>query len=171
MKNLKNLVLAAMFMAIGIMLPFLTGQLKQLGNMLLPMHLPVLLCSFICGWKFGFVIGAVLPVLRSAMFGMPVMYPSAVSMAFELATYGFVAGFVSCRLRGQTWKNLYVSLILALIIGRAVWGIVQTLMLGTQGFGFGAFFAGAVVNAVPGILIQLLLVPAIVMALKKNRLY
>ena len=92
--ELKNLVLAAMFLALGLVLPFLTGQIQQIGNMLLPMHFPVILCGLICGWKYGLGVGFIVPLLRSAIFGMPVMYPNALAMAFELATYGFFAGFL-----------------------------------------------------------------------------
>ena len=84
-KAVKKVTLSAMFMAIGIVLPFLTGQIRQIGTMLLPMHLPVFLCGLICGWQYGAVVGFVLPLLRSMIFGMPQMYPMALAMAFELA--------------------------------------------------------------------------------------
>ena len=79
---LKNLVLAAMFLAIGLVLPFFTGQIPAVGKMLLPMHIPVLLCGLICGWQYGLGVGFVLPLLRSLLFSFPAMYPNAISMAF-----------------------------------------------------------------------------------------
>ena len=87
-----KLILAAMFLAIGLLLPFLTGQIRQIGNMLLPMHIPVILCGLICGWQYGLGVGFVLPLLRCVIFGMPVLFPTAVSMSFELAAYGFTDG-------------------------------------------------------------------------------
>ena len=84
-REIRNLVLAAMFVALGLVLPFLTGQVPQIGNMLLPMHLPVLLCGLICGWQYGGVVGFILPPLRYVMFGMPPIFPTGVAMAFELA--------------------------------------------------------------------------------------
>ena len=69
--RVQNLALSAMFMAIGLVLPFLTGQIPQIGSMLLPMHLPVLLCGLICGWQYGGLVGFVLPLLRYLLFGMP----------------------------------------------------------------------------------------------------
>ena len=87
---LKKLVLSALFMAIGLILPFFTGQIPAIGKMLLPMHIPVLLCGLICGWQYGLGVGFVLPLLRSLLFNFPAMYPNAVSMAFELALYGAV---------------------------------------------------------------------------------
>ena len=82
--NVHNLVLAAMFLALALVLPFLTGQIPQIGGMLLPMHLPVFLCGLICGWRYGAVVGFVAPLMRMALFGMPPLV-AAVAMAFELA--------------------------------------------------------------------------------------
>ena len=168
----KNLVLAAMFIAIGIVLPFFTGQIQSIGNMLLPMHLPVLLCGLICGWKYGLAVGAVLPVLRSVWFGMPHMFPNAVSMAFELATYGFVVGWLYSHARWHCVKSLYRCIVGAMLAGRVVWGVVQVVLLGVGGkaFTFAAFIAGAFTNAVPGIVLQLVFIPAIMVALGKAKL-
>lgn len=174
MKNnpVKNLTLSAMFLALGLVLPLLTGQIQQIGNMLLPMHLPVFLCALICGWKYGLPMAFVLPLLRSVLFGMPPLYPTAVSMAFELATYAFVAGFLYERSRWQCVKALYRCLLLAMLAGRAVWGVVQVLLLGLGGnrFTLQAFLGGALLNAIPGILVQLILIPAIMIALDRTKL-
>lgn len=167
-----NLTLAAMFMAVGIVLPFLTGQIRQIGNMLLPMHIPVLLCGLICGWQYGLTVGFILPLLRYMLFGMPVLFPTGIAMAFELATYGFVIGFLYSRSRWKCVIALYRSMILAMLAGRAVWGVVELLLLGIHGNGFTwqMFFAGAFLNAVPGIILQLILIPAIMVALNRTGL-
>ena len=171
-KKLQKLVLSAMFLGLGLVLPFFTGQIPQIGNMLLPMHLPVILCGFICGWKYGLVVGAVTPILRSAVFSMPVMYPSAIAMAFELAAYGFLVGFLFRNARWQCLKSLYRCLIISMLGGRVVWGIVMTVILGLgeNGFTLTAFLTGAFLNAIPGIIVQLILVPAIMLALNKTHL-
>ena len=93
MKNsyIKKITLSAMFLAIGLVLPFLTGQIPEIGSMLLPMHIPVLLCGLICGWQYGGAVGLIVPLLRNLLFGMPPM-PGAVSMAFDLAAYGLIIG-------------------------------------------------------------------------------
>lgn len=171
-KKLQNLVLSAMFLGLGLVLPFFTGQIPQIGNMLLPMHLPVILCGFICGWKYGLVVGAVTPVLRSAVFGMPPMYPTAIAMAFELAAYGFLVGFLFRNARWQCLKSLYRCLIISMLGGRVIWGIVMTVILGLgeNGFTLTAFLTGAFLNAIPGIIVQLILVPAIMLALNKTHL-
>lgn len=171
-KKLQNLVLSAMFLGLGLVLPFFTGQIPQIGNMLLPMHLPVILCGFICGWKYGLVVGAITPVLRSAVFGMPPMYPTAIAMAFELAAYGFLVGFLFRNARWQCLKSLYRCLIISMLGGRVVWGFVMTVILGLgeNGFTLTAFLTGAFLNAIPGIIVQLILVPAIMLALNKTHL-
>lgn len=174
MKNrmVKNITLSAMFMAIGIVLPFFTGQIQVIGNMLLPMHIPVFLCGLICGWQYGVIVGLILPLLRSLLFSMPVMYPAAIAMAFELATYGFVSGFLYNRSRWQCVIALYRSMIAAMLAGRAVWGILQIILLGIRGnhFSWQAFMTGAFLNAIPGIILQLILIPAIMVALNRTGL-
>lgn len=171
-KKIVNLTLTAMFLAIGLVLPFVTGQIQQIGSMLLPMHIPVFLCALICGWRYGASMAFVLPVMRSFLFGMPPLYPAAVSMAFELMTYALVAGVLYEKSRWQCTRALYRSMLAAMIAGRIVWGIAQFLLLGLRGtaFTFEAFLAGAFLNAVPGIILQLIVIPAIMLALHKTKL-
>lgn len=170
-KYTRNLTLSALFLALGYVLPFLTGQIPQFGSMLLPMHIPVFLCALICGWQYGAVIGFILPLTRCLFFSMPPVYV-AIAMAFELATYGFVAGFLYSRARKQGIVALYCSMIIAMLAGRLIWGAAQIVILGLQGnaFTWQAFMAGAFVNAVPGIIVQLVLIPAIMFALDKTGL-
>lgn len=164
-----DLTLAAMFMAVGLVLPFLTGQI---GNMLLPMHIPVLLCGLICGWQYGLGIGFILPLLRYMLFGMPVLFPNGIAMAFELAAYGAVIGFLYSRSRWQCVIALYRSMVLAMLAGRVVWGTVQIFLLGISGnvFTWQMFMAGAFLNAIPGIILQLILIPSIMVALNRTGL-
>lgn len=173
MRNaLKNLTFSAMFLSLGLVLPFLTGQIPQIGSMLLPMHLPVMLCGLICGWKYGLAVGAITPVLRSLIFSMPPMFPTAITMAFELATYGAVIGFLFSTAKWQCIKSLYRCMITAMLAGRIVWGAASAIILGVagEGFTFAAFIAGAFTNAIPGIVLQLLLVPAIMLLLDRTHL-
>ncbi len=170
--NAKILVLCAMFLASGIVLPFFTGQIPQVGRMLLPMHIPVILCGLICGGKNGAAVGFIMPLMRSLIFIMPPMYPDAVAMAFELAAYGFIVGFMYENARWHCIKSLYRCMAAAMVGGRLVWGIAMVLILGIgeNGFTFGAFIAGAFYNAVPGIILQLVFVPAMMLALDKTHL-
>lgn len=163
--------MAGLFLALGLVMPFLTGQIPSLGNKLLPMHIPVLLCGFVCGGPTGLIVGFILPILRSVLFSMPRMYPTAMSMAFELAVYGFVAG---AMYRVLPKKNIYIyiTLILSMIAGRIVWGIVSTLIYGLSGvkFTWQLFVVGGFINAIPGIIIQIILIPIIVIAMKRANL-
>ena len=171
-KTTKNLTLSAMFLAIGMVLPFLTGQIPQIGNMMLPMHIPVLLCGLICGWQYGAVLGFVLPLLRYLVFGMPVLFPTGIAMAFELMTYGLVIGLVYSRSRWKCIIALYRALIAAMLAGRLVWAAAQVILLGVSGsvFTVQMFLAGAFLNAVPGIIIQLVLIPVVMAALGRTGL-
>lgn len=166
-----NLALAAMFLALAFVMPFLTGQIPQIGSMLCPMHIPVILCGYFCGAPWGFVIGAVAPLLRSVTLGMPPLFPKAFAMAFELAVYGFMSG-VLYRVLPKKKINIYVSLVLSMIAGRLVWGAVQFCCMGLDAtkFGFSAFWAGAVVNALPGIVLQIVIIPIIVMLFEKTKI-
>ena len=170
-KKIRNLVLSAMFMALGFVLPFFTGQIPEIGSKLLPMHIPILLCGFICGWPYGLVVGFLTPVLRSLMFTTPPMYPVAVAMAFELAAYGALAGILY-KLLPKKPTYVYVSLILAMLGGRVVWGGAQIVLLGLQSkaFTWPMFMAGAFVNAIPGIVLQLILIPLLLFALRDANL-
>ena len=168
-KYVARLVVAAMCLALCLVLPFLTGQIREIGSMLCPMHLPVLLCGFLCGWPWGLAVGAVAALLRSALFGMPPLFPIAVSMAAELAVYGLVTGLLSARLPKKLgWT--YVSLIAAMLLGRVAWGLVRLLLAGLSGgaFTWAMFLSGALTTAIPGIIVQLILVPVIVTAVQKR---
>lgn len=169
-KNLLNMVLSAMFLSLALVLPFLTGQIKEIGNMLLPMHIPVMLCGLICGWQYGLIVGALAPIMRSLLFSMPPMYPTAIGMAFELATYGLLIGLLFSKSKWHCIKSLYISLIISMLGGRVVWGIAQSILLGLgdSGFTLSMFISGAFLKAIPGIILQLVLIPAVMLFLKKT---
>ena len=169
-KNTKNLVMAALFLAMALVLPFLTGQIPEVGSMLCPMHIPALLCGFFCGWPWGLAVGVIAPVLRSMIFGMPPMFPVAICMSFELATYGAVSGLLYSKLPRKK-SSIYISLLTAMIAGRLVWGLARFLCTGldVSQFGLAAFWTGAVTTAIPGIIVQVILIPLLVMTLDRSR--
>lgn len=168
-EKLTRLALSSFFLAAAYVLPFLTGQIQQIGNMLCPMHIPVLLCGFICGAPWGTAVGITAPLLRSFTLGMPVLFPGAVSMAFELGVYGLTSGLLY-KILPKKKVYIYVSLLCAMVAGRLVWGAVQFVLLGFDmtKFPFSAFVAGAFTNAVPGIILQIALLPVLVMVIEKN---
>ncbi len=168
MNNTKRLTISAVLLTLGLILPFFTGQLQTIGNKLLPMHLPILICGFVCGWKYGLLTGFITPLLRSLLFSMPLPI-NAFCMAFELATYGAISGCLYEKLKGTKFK-IYISLFVSMILGRIVWGIVSVIVYGISGttFSWEIFIGGALLNAIPGILLQLLLIPLIIFTLEKS---
>lgn len=161
----KNLVGTALCIALGVVLPQIF-HLIGAGTVFLPMHIPVLLCGFCFGPLCGLFCGVFTPFISSVITGMPPLFPTCFIMIFELATYGFVSGycFQSKRL------NIYLSLIIAMISGRIVAGALSALIYGIEGTGFGlqAFVSSYFVTALPGILLQILLIPPIVFVLRKQ---
>ena len=158
------MVLAALFLALAYVMPFLTGQIPEIGSMLCPMHIPVLLCGFVCGWPWGLAVGLIAPLFRSLILGMPPLFPTALCMSAELAVYGAVAGWMHGHLPRKK-PYIYCSLLAAMVAGRLVWGGAMLVCLGLGGgrFTAAAFLAGAVVNAIPGIIAQIVLIPILVM--------
>ena len=166
--QIRKMTYAALFLAIALVLPFITGQIQEIGKSLCPMHIPALLCGFLCGWPWGLAVGFIAPLLRSVIFGMPAMFPGAVAMAFELAVYGGLAGLLY-KLPPKTKTNIYVTLVVSMIAGRIVWGIVRLILAGLSGssFTWAFFLSGAITTAIPGIILQIVLIPILVMVLEK----
>ena len=164
----RKLTYAGLFLAIALVLPFITGQIPEIGAMLSPMHIPVLLCGFLCGWPWGLTVGFIAPLLRGFLFGMPILIPTGTAMAFELATYGAVSGFLYKILPARKWM-VYPVLIIAMICGRIVWGIAQSVIAGFihTDFPMEAFIAGAVTKAIPGIILHIVLIPLLVMSMER----
>lgn len=172
-EQIQKMVLSALLLAIGLILPFLTGQIPEIGSALLPMHIPVLICGFLCGWQWGLVIGFIMPLLRFLLFALPPIYPTGVAMAFELAAYGAISGLLYSFL-GKKPVSIYASLIAAMIVGRIVWGVARVVLLGfsdTQVFTWAIFTAGAFTNAIPGIILQIVLIPLLIIAINKIKDY
>ena len=167
--NIQKLVLAGMFLAIGMFLPFATMQIQYIGQLLSPMHLPVFLCGLVLGPVYGALVGCILPLLRSVTFGMPKLFPGAVAMAFELMTYGLVSGMLYSLSKWKCIIAVYKAIIPAMIAGRIAGGIVQAILLGGR-YSFGAFITAYFVNTFPGIILQLILIPVIMVALGRVHL-
>jgi thiamine transporter ThiT len=169
--SVRKLVLSGLFLALGLVLPFLTMQIPSIGSMLLPMHIPVLICGFVCGWPHGLAVGLITPLLRNRLFGMPPLFPTAVAMTFELAVYGLCTGLFY-KLLPKKNTFVYVSLIASMICGRIVWGIVSLILYGftDKPFTWQIFASGAVLTAIPGIILQIVVIPVLIIALKRGNL-
>lgn len=164
---IRDLTCAAMCLALCMVLPFLTGQIPQIGSALCPMHLPVLLSGFLCGPWWALAVGATAPLLRHFWLHMPPLV-TAIGMTAELATYGLVSGLLYRRLPKKR-SSIYTALLAAMVAGRLVWGCAMVVILGVTGsaFTWSAFLSGALLNAIPGILLQVILIPLLVMALRR----
>lgn len=167
-KNVKNLCLSAVCLALCMVLPFLTGQIPQIGSALSPMHIPVLMCGLLCGWPYGLAVGFIAPLLRFLLFGMPPLMPTGLAMMFELAAYGAISGLL-LRLLPRKLPFLYVSLIGAMLGGRVIWGIARFILGLAVGpaFTLSAFLSGAFISAIPGIICHILLVPPVVVGVRR----
>ena len=170
-KMLLRLVYSALCLALCIVLPFLTMQIPQIGQALSPMHIPALLCGFICGPIWGIAVGATGPIWRSAMFKMPPMFPVASAMAFELAAYAAVAGILY-RLLPKKYPYIYVSLVISMIVGRIVGAVAKFAMLGfdAEKMNLSIFFADYIVGTLPGIVLHIVIIPPIIWALRRAKL-
>ena len=165
----KRLVFAAVCTALCLVLPMAFHSIPNAGSVILPMHIPVLLCGLVCGWPYGLVCGIVGPLLSSVLTSMP---PAAMlpSMMVECGTYGFVTGLLMRYVRtGRPTADLYISMISAMILGRTVAGFAKALIFtpGTPAF---AWVTTSLITGIPGIVIQLVLMPAVLYALTKARL-
>lgn len=166
----KKVVLTALFIALGLTLPMITANVPMIGNMLLPMHFPIIICGLICGAGYGALAGVITPLLRSFIFGMPPLFPIAAAMAFELAAYGAVAGLVYVIIQ-KNKGSVYPALIISMLSGRAVWGVVTFILFRMMGktLTLQMFLAGAFTNAIPGIVGQLIIIPVLMYYLAKHR--
>ena len=158
----RKLTLSALFLALGLVLPLITGQIPQIGKMLLPMHIPVLLCGMVCGAPYGAVCGLLGPMLSSVLTGMPTaaLMPA---MMVECAAYGLTTGLMLCLVRtGKTYADLCLSLVAAMLVGRLVSGVTKALFFMAGQYTMQAWIAASFVTALPGIVLQLAVVPSIV---------
>lgn len=170
-KAVRKLTYSALCLALSLLLPFLTGQIPEIGSMLCPMHLPVLMCGYLCGWQYGAVVGFAAPFLRMLLFSMPPVY-TAIPMAFELALYGAFSGILYRAFGRRAYSGVYLSLVPSMLLGRMGWGVVRFAMAGLNHteFSFALFLSGAFSTSIPGIILQLVLVPMLVCAAEKSKL-
>ena len=165
----KKIILTALMIALCVVLPIAFHSIPNGGSIFLPMHIPVLLCGLVCGWGYGGLCGLVGPLLSSLLTGMP---PAAIlpGMMVECCVYGLVTGLMMRYVRtGKATIDLYLSLVTAMLLGRVLSGIAKALIF-TPGMSLAAWAAASFVTAIPGIVIQLVLIPLLVLALTKAKL-
>ena len=174
--SLYRLLITAIMLALGMVLPFLTGQIPTIGQLISPLHIPAFICGLTCGWVWGAALGFLLPVARGLIFGMPPFPAVGLPMAFEMLFYGLLTGLLYPRLRkafeGKAIVAILIAMVIAMIAGRCAGGITRAVMMGMQGQGyaFSAFFASYFTGTAVGAVIHLIVCPLIVLALEKARL-
>lgn len=168
--RVKSLVLAALLTAAGVILPQAFHAIPNAGSIILPMHIPVLLCGMAAGGGYGAIAGVLTVVLSMLLSGMPPLFPTGLCMALELAAYGLVSGVAYKALRCRdNHRRIYPALILAMLAGRLVNGAAMAICMGLSGESYtqSAFLMASFVTALPGIILQLVLIPPVVLALEK----
>jgi riboflavin transporter FmnP len=168
-QNLKKLSLSSMFIALGILLPFLAFGNPEFASIWLPMHIPVLIAGFILGAKHGLLVGILTPLLRSLLFGMPPLIPIAIIMSFELGTYGMIAG-LAFNLFKKNNIRVYLTLLSSMVLGRVIWGISAFLIFQLIGrtMTLQLFIESAFVIALPGIIFQIVFIPLFILYLERT---
>jgi riboflavin transporter FmnP len=154
----RELTLAGMFLALGIIIPIIFHFANIGGVIFLPMHIPVLLAAFYINPFYAMIVGILAPLLSSIFTGMPPIYPIAIIMCFELGIYGLVTSVVYKK------YNLIVSLVTGMVSGRLVAGFAVFILQSSFGLRMNPmlYLKGAVITGIPGIIIQLLIIPIIV---------
>ena len=170
----RHLVLSGIFIALGILLPFILHSIPNGGKIFLPMHLPVLALSFFVSWPWALAVGALTPLLSSLLTGMPPMtpFPMAIIMSFELATYGLIISLLRKKaVKRERWYSPLLALAPALVLGRVVAGIVlwgAVSAFGVKGPAPWVFVSGGIITGLPGIIVQIILVPLLYHVLVRN---
>lgn len=160
----KEMVLGGLLLASGIILPMIFHMFGMTGPIALPMHIPVLIGGFLLQPQLALALGIITPVISGLLTGMPVMFPMAVIMAFELGTYGFVASLATRKLKLSEISTLAT----AMVAGRIAAGITVAVLVQLFGVKMNPvlFVKGAVITGLPGIVIQLAFIPALMYGIK-----
>lgn len=168
--HLRKMIITAICMALCVVLPLAFHAIPNGGTLLSPMHFPVFLCGLACGWQYGLLCGILGPVLSSFVTGMPgIGYLP--TMMVELALYGFISGLLLKLIHtGRKTKDIYISLLSAMLIGRILTGIIRAFIFAPESLSIQAWVTGYFVSCLPGIIIQLILLPILYHALERASL-
>ena len=170
MFTIKKTLYTAFLVAVGIVLPMALHMIPNAGSILLPMHIPVLICGIVCGFPYGLLCGVITPLMSSLLTGMPPA-PILPVMLCELAAYGLVSSLLVRLVRTKNiYANVYIALVGAMLFGRAVSGVLNALIFKAGDYSLQIWLTSAFVTALPGVVIQLVLIPCVVIALQKSKL-
>ncbi len=170
MSYVTRAMITAVCLALCVVLPLAFHSIPNAGSIFCPMHIPVLLCGLLCGWSFGLLCGLAGPLLSTLFTGMPPM-AYLPGMMVELAVYGLVTGILMQTVHTKkTYADLYISLIAAMLCGRIIAGIAKALLFSAGSYSLAVWTTSYFVTSLPGIAIQIILVPAVIFALEKSGL-
>jgi riboflavin transporter FmnP len=167
--KIRSLSFTGLCVALGLVLPSAFHTIPNAGVVFLPMHIPVLLCGLITGWPYGLACGVITPILSHLATGMPPT-PVLPGMVVELAVYGLVGSLLMRRLIRRGMAGVYGALIGAMLAGRLAAGVAKALIFNVGAYSLEIWIASSFVTALPGILLQLVAIPAIVLALRRARI-
>lgn len=167
MNKTRKLTLSAMFLALATIIPQTIHTIPNGGNVLLPMHIPVLLCGFLCGPLYGLLVGILSPILSHLIFSMPATIMLG-QMIIELGMYGLLTGILNNAIKiKKDILRIYIVLISSMIIGRIIYGICNALIFKVGTYSLSIWISAAFITATPGIIIQLILIPFILKMINK----
>ncbi len=167
----RHLTISALLLALAFVLPFLTGQVPQIGSMLSPMHIPAILAGFLLPFPWAAGVAFVMPLLRSLIFTIPPMLPMALTMAFELLTYALLVALIAPK-HAKNWAGILLTMLIAMVGGRIVYAIANFFILNAMGMPFSlpTVFKALTIGGLPGIILHLVIIPPIVLALRRARI-
>lgn len=159
----RDLIMSGLFVAIGVLLPMVFHSFNMLGKIFLPMHIPVLVAGFFLPPVVALAVGMIVPLLSSVLTGMPLLFPMAIIMMFELGAYGFLVAWMKEKV-----SSTYIVLGSAMLAGRVIAGLVVFVLSTCFGVKLNAmlFIKGAILTGLPGIVVQLLMVPIVVKGIR-----
>lgn len=168
--NVKQAIITAVSIALCVVLPIAFHSIPQAGMIYCPMHIAVFLCGLVCAPQYAFVCGLLGPAFSCMIMAMP-NAASLLPMMIELAVYGVVTSLIMKFIHtGKMYVDVYISLTVAMLVGRIVAGLLKALIFARGEFTIIAWATTYFVTALPGIAIQLVLVPTVYVALEKANL-
>ncbi|MGI6574388.1 MAG: ECF transporter S component [bacterium] len=158
----KPLISGGLLVALGVLLPMTVHITGVGGTILLPMHIPIFFAGVILGPSLAVLVGVLTPIISTLLTGMPPVAPMPMLqlMIVELAVYGWAMGYLCRILR----LNIWLALLGAMIAGRIALGlavvVIAPLFIAAP-INPIVYLQGAIVTGLPGIILQLLIVPPV----------
>ncbi len=166
--NIRRIIYDGVLIAVGIVFALLVHEIGglKLGQILLPMHYSVILAGLLLGPWDGFAVGILTPLLSGVLVGMPpLMPPIAIFMAFEMATYGIIVGYLNKRK-----VNIYINLIIAMLAGRIIYSLSYYIIGYMVGIHLRPLLAIAIsfLSGIIGVILQLVIIPLLYYTIKSR---